>query len=220
MGFSDYKIDKISSRILEFVLIIDNSTSMNKNNKASSLNKAIRTSIEIMKSESDKNPNVELKFSSLLFSTQIQWLYKRMNINDVKWEDIVPKGETRTGLAMKELTNFLSVDQMPKRGLPPILILITDGKPGDNYIKELNSLLTLPWAIKAVKLGIGIGEDADFNSLSKFINSDEIKPFRANNANQLIDYIKWASTTLINDVSYSKEHRKFIPENVNDEKEF
>lgn len=54
-----------------------------------------------------------------------------------------------------------------------------------------------PWGKKAVRIAIGIGTDADYTILQRFIGHPEIKPLQAQNADALVDYIKWASTVAV-----------------------
>jgi uncharacterized protein YegL len=88
----------------------------------------------------------------------------------------------------------LKIGTMPERGLPPVLVLITDGQPTDDFASGLKALMTQPWGTKAVRIGVAIGEDADVDVVEKFIGNPEIKPLLANNAPQLVKKIKWAST--------------------------
>lgn len=54
-----------------------------------------------------------------------------------------------------------------------------------------------PWGKKSVRISIGIGQDADLEVLQKFIGHNEIKPLLAHNAEDLVNYIRWASTVVL-----------------------
>jgi len=54
-----------------------------------------------------------------------------------------------------------------------------------------------PWGKKAVRIGIAIGDDADFSVLQEFIAHSEFKPLLAQNSATLVKYIKWASTAVL-----------------------
>ena len=82
---------------------------------------------------------------------------------------------------------------MPARALPPVIVLLSDGQPTDNYKKSLDNLLKLPWARKAVRIAISIGQDADDEVLREFTGNRELV-LQANNAEMLVKMIKWAST--------------------------
>ena len=60
-------------------------------------------------------------------------------------------------------------------------------------IAELNKI---PWGIKAVRLAIAIGEETEYNEkeLLKFMNQPNVGLLKAHNAEELLTFIKWAST--------------------------
>jgi uncharacterized protein YegL len=82
---------------------------------------------------------------------------------------------------------------MSDRALPPVLVLLSDGQPTDDYKKSLEKLLHLPWGKKAVRIAISIGQDADDTVLTEFTGNRELV-LQANNAAMLTKMIKWAST--------------------------
>jgi uncharacterized protein YegL len=83
--------------------------------------------------------------------------------------------------------------KLPERGLPPVLVLISDGQPTDDFEAGLNTLMEQPWGKYAVRIGIPIGADADLNVLQKFIGHPEFKLLQANNPDALVRHIKWVS---------------------------
>ena len=88
----------------------------------------------------------------------------------------------------------LSIPPMPERALPPVVVLLSDGQPTDDYKESLEALKKLPWFRKAVKIAISIGQDADDDVLLEFAGNKELV-LQANNATALAKMIKWASTT-------------------------
>ncbi len=108
---------------------------------------------------------------------------------------------TDLGKALSMVAEQLDVSKMGERSLPPVLVLISDGQPTDDYSSALDQLLALPWGKKAVRIAIAIGQDADLDVLQRFIAHPEIKPLQANNSEQLVKYIKWASTTVLKSAS-------------------
>src|SRR5712691_4616297 len=101
------------------------------------------------------------------------------------------------GRAFTLVAEHLKAPPMVPRCLPPVLVLISDGYPTDDVNRGLNAIMAQPWGKKAVRLAIGIGGDADYNMLQKFIGNPEILACHANNPEALILYIKWASTAAV-----------------------
>ena len=103
-------------------------------------------------------------------------------------------GLTELGKAFDLLAAQLSIPPMPERALPPVIVLLSDGQPTDDYKRSMDKLKKLPWFRKAVKIAISIGQDADDEVLIEFTGNKELV-MQANNAAALAKMIKWASTT-------------------------
>ena len=104
---------------------------------------------------------------------------------------------TDMGTALNLVAQQMKMPPMSDRALPPVLVLISDGQPTDDFQKGLDELMRQPWGKKAVRIAIAIGQDAELDVLQKFIGHNEIKPLRANNPEELTRYIKWASTAVL-----------------------
>ena len=102
-------------------------------------------------------------------------------VADFKWTDLQTEGVTDLGRALAMVAEQLRIPPMSDRALPPVLVLISDGQPTDDFNQGLQTLLNEPWGKKAVRIAIAIGEDADTEVLQKFIGHPELKPLQANN---------------------------------------
>lgn len=110
-------------------------------------------------------------------------------------------GNTDLGTALTMVADQLKMPPMTDRALPPVLVLLSDGQPTDDFGQGLENLMAQPWAKKAVRLAIAIGSDVDLNVLQQFINHAEIQPLQANNPTALTRFIKWASTVALQTAS-------------------
>jgi hypothetical protein len=72
----------------------------------------------------------------------------------------------------------------------PVIILLSDGGPTDDYGKELNALKGNNWFKAAIKIAIAIGEDANQEVLKEFTGNDECV-LRANNLSILKKMIRF-----------------------------
>jgi uncharacterized protein YegL len=108
---------------------------------------------------------------------------------------------TDIGAALQLVAQELKIPPMTDRALPPVLVLISDGKPTDDFESGLTSLLEQPWGKKAVRIAIAIGSDAEMAPLQAFIGNRELQPLRANNPASLVRYIRWASTAVLKSAS-------------------
>jgi uncharacterized protein YegL len=204
MGLDDFGAVKIAARPLEFIWLLDISGSM-QGEKIQSLNFAIREAIPEMQKVAQDNVSAEIFVRSIVFADPARWhMPTRVPIEDFKWKDVTIDGATGMGSAFDLLSEALDIKNMSQRGLPPVLVLVTDGAPTDDAKTSLRRLLEKPWAKKAVKIGIAIGDDADENIIREFINNPELQPLKAHSAGQIVQYIKWASTQVLASASSTK----------------
>lgn len=188
---------ELAARPLHFIWIADCSGSM-LGAKIEVLNRAIEESIPAMRQSADENPNAEVLVRAIKFSDGANWhVATSTAVADFKWPKLTAGGVTDMGKALSMVAAQLKSPPMPDRGLPPVLVLISDGQPTDDFSKGLKELMAEPWGVKSVRIAIAIGGDADLGVLERFIGNPEIKPVVAHSAADLVRYIKWASTVLV-----------------------
>lgn len=191
---SDMPGGAIAKRPLQFIYLVDCSGSM-VGSKIETLNLAVRETISPMCAVAEENPNAEVFVRVIKFSDGAQWQVSQpTEIHSFRWSDLDADGVTDMGKALALAAEALKEDNMPARGLPPVLVLLSDGQPTDDFNAGLRALLSGPWGKRSVRIGIGIGDDADLDLLEKFMGNSEIKPLHARNAPDLVRFIRWAST--------------------------
>ena len=192
---------QMSGRPLHFIWIADCSRSM-RGDKIQSLNTAIRESIPEMRKVASENPHANVLVCVIKFSSGASWhMPNATAVERFQWNDLTTDGVTDLGRALLLAASEMKMPPMDPRGLPPVLVLVTDGYPTDNVDKGLKALLNEPWGRKAVRIGIGIGGDADYDIIKRFINNPELEPLQANNVENLVRYIRWASTAVLQSAS-------------------
>jgi uncharacterized protein YegL len=170
--------------------------------KIQALNTAIREAIPHMQKVADENPNAQVLVRAIQFASGAQWhISQPTPVDDFKWTDLSAQGETDMGKALSMIADQLKIPPMTDRALPPVLVLVSDGQPTDDFNKGLRELMEQPWGKKAVRIAISIGADADDEVLQKFIGHSELKPLQANNPEALVKYIKWVSTAVLKSAS-------------------
>lgn len=185
---------ELATRPIHFFWVVDCSGSM-YGEKIGIVNNTIQECIPEMRNSADNNPNAQLLIRALQFSTGASWITTSpVPVESYSWEDMEANGLTALGKAFDLLAAQLSIPPMPARALPPVIVLLSDGQPTDDYKKSLDKLKGMPWFRKAVKIAISIGQDADDDVLIEFTGNKELV-LQANNATALAKMIKWASTT-------------------------
>jgi uncharacterized protein YegL len=171
---------------------------MQTDGKIQSLNNAIKEAIPHMQSAADENPNAQVFVRAIKFSDGAQWhIAESTPVADFRWTDLKAEGMTDMGKAISMVAEQLRIPPMSERALPPILILVSDGQPTDDFSGAVRDLLSLPWGKRAVRIAVAIGEDADQNALRLFVANPELPVLRADNSETLVNYVKWASTAVL-----------------------
>jgi uncharacterized protein YegL len=220
---------RLASRPLHFIYLCDCSGSMQAQGKIQSLNQAIRQSLPGMAAVARDNPEARVLVRALRFADRAAWhIASPTPVEELHWNDLQAGGVTALGEALELLAAELRSPPMEQRALPPVLVLISDGQPTDDFEAGLAALMAEPWARKAVRLAIAMGHDADEEVLQRFIGpgtgldlprgevpgaSGEMprhpvgrsprRPLQASNATTLARYIQWASTAVVGAASTS-----------------
>ncbi len=168
---------ELAARQLHFIWITDCSGSMGVDGKIEALNNAIDEALPHMRDVAADNPNAQLLMRAIRFSSGAQWHDSQpIPVEEYQWTPLEADGVTDMGKALTEVAEQLTVENMPSRALPPVLVLISDGQPTDDYKSGLARLMAQPWGKKAVRIAIAIGQDADGEPLQEFIGNIEFKP--------------------------------------------
>jgi uncharacterized protein YegL len=217
---------RLTHRPLHFIYLCDCSGSMAAQGKMQALNQAIRQSLPGMARVARENPEARVLVRAVRFADRAHWhIAEPTPVEQLQWPDLQAGGVTAMGEALELVASQLASPPMEDRALPPVLVLISDGQPTDDFDTGLALLLRQPWAQKAVRLAIAVGHDADQDVLQQFIGADpdaalpagEVpgasgemprhpvggsgrsprRPLQASNATTLAQYIQWASTAVV-----------------------
>lgn len=193
-GISPLGMTGVSRRQLHVVLILDCSGSMTGDRMAS-LNYAVRTAVPELRAVAEDNPEVDLRMRAIRFASTAEWhIEEPTRPADVAWHDLGAGGESNLGEALRLLAKAFDDASPTVRQLPPVIVLVSDGLPTDDFERGLERFFASELADQAIRLGIAIGTDADRDTLQAFIRHPDMRPLRASNATDLIQHIKWATT--------------------------
>ena len=185
----------MSARPLHFFFVTDASGSMAIDGKIQSLNNAIREAIPHLREVAAQNPFANVLVRALVFSSGTRWHIEQPTpVGSVTWNDIAAEGYTDFGAALTELASVLRVPPMEARAFPPVIVVISDGQPTDDFEAGLTAFQAQPWARRAVRLAIAIGRDADLEVLQRFIGDPGVRPFSARDPDQLAYLVRFVST--------------------------
>ena len=197
---------RMASRPLHFIWLADGSGSMRVEGKIQALNHAIREAIPHMRSAAQENPHATVFVNAIRFADEARWLDDKLTpVSEFRWNDIEANGETALGEALAMVGEALQPPLITDRALAPVIALVTDGLPTDDFQAGLDHLLSKPWGRQAMRIVVAIGEDSASNEAQEifraFMGNDALRPFHANNPEALAEQIRWVSTAVLKSVS-------------------
>jgi uncharacterized protein YegL len=168
----------VPRRTMVLFFVIDTSGSM-IGNKIGAANAAVREVIPMLGDISVNNADAEIRIAALTFSSGFNWLYSEPKLAaDFLWTDVVADGLTDLGEACIELSEKLSRKDggfmsYTTGSFAPVIILMSDGGPTDNYLGGIAKLKENRWFKAGIKIAIAIGDDADKKVLMEFTGNSE-----------------------------------------------
>lgn len=152
-------------RMCPVIFLLDTSASMS-GAPLGAVNAAMEGILPELSSLNNDNPDVEVKIAVLAFESGTNWVTTGLvNPESCAWNDLNTGGGTSMGAAFKELEKALSVSRgfmgRASGSVAPVLFLLTDGEPTDDYKDGLNALRENNWYKIAAKIAVGYGQSND-----------------------------------------------------------
>jgi uncharacterized protein YegL len=188
----------MARRQLHYIWILDCSGSMNAAGKIQALNTALAEALPLLRDAAETNVTADVLVRVAVFSDAARWLVAEPTpVADFRMPPVTAGGLTDLGAALTLVAGGLESPPMPERALAPVLTLVSDGQPTDDFRAGLRALLASRWGGRSVRLAIAIGQDADREVLQEFIGHDTgLAPVQANSPEAVIDAIRWATTAV------------------------
>lgn len=169
---------KSIEKSLHFIWLLDCSGSMSIDNRLEYVKEGIKSVIPKIQKNCQLN-NTIVNFGIVKFSDTAEWCIKIGDkIEDCRYENIKAKGITAMGDAINLVSNELNKLKIHDKTLVPIIFLVTDGMPTDDYDRALDNLLNSFIGKSAYKDVIAIGNDQDEGYMCRFIDDISRKPKR------------------------------------------
>ncbi len=185
----------IARKTLVLFFLLDVSGSMD-GEKIGTLNDAFRETLPELKDLSNDNADAEIRLALLTFSNGAEWLTPQpVDLNTYKFRDLEACGGTDLGEAFTELQSKLDKNAFLSSqvgNFAPVIILMSDGEPTDDWEDALSDLNQNKWFKAAIKIAFSIGADADNDMLSQFTGNKELV-INTDNKKMLKKMIKFVS---------------------------
>jgi uncharacterized protein YegL len=169
MSLNNYLIQE--PRSLPVIVAVDRSGSMGENGKIDALNFALNEFIKAIKEEHSSQVTVNLALYSFGGNTATCDLPLSSIAGIRQFDNYKAHGKTPLGGAFTLIKELIEDEsQIPCRSYRPTIVLITDGLPTDSYQEPMSQLINTGRSVKAFRMALAIGYDADKNMLAKFVS--------------------------------------------------
>jgi len=169
---------EIARRICPVIFMLDTSGSM-LGAPIGALNAAMESILPELISMNEENPDTRIEIAVLTFDSGINWATGKTLVDPegYAWNDLNPGGLTSMGAAFRELNNVLSVNHgfmnRASGSVAPVLFLLSDGEPTDDYQTGLQKLQENNWYKVAARVAVGYGESCNDEVLKEFTKTSE-----------------------------------------------
>ena len=187
-AFSKFAV--AAARPLPVIVLADTSGSMSEGGKIQALNAALKDMINAFARESRLRAEIQVGLITFGQTARLHLpLAAAQSISTV--DDLGAAGKTPLGAAL-DLARTLIEDQerIPSRAYRPVLILLSDGLPTDDWKEPFEALCKSERASKASRFAMAIGADADEGLLKSFANQPEAPLFKAHNARDIQQFFR------------------------------
>lgn len=185
-----------SARPIPVIILADTSGSMSVDGKIEAMNQAIRGMIQSFADES--RLNAEIHLSVITFGGKAEIHLALTPAHQIsKFEDFNATGGTPMGEALCIAKDLIEdKEQIPSRAYRPVIVLISDGHPTDEWQSQFKAFCNSDRAQKATRMAMAIGNDANESMMNDFINDLEAPLFKANNSQDIIKFFRAVSMSV------------------------
>lgn len=165
-------------KVMTLFYLVDTSGSMS-GSRIGTVNAAMEESIPLLKDVAVSNDDAEIKVAILQFSSGCSWVTPvsgPVGLDDIIWNDLQAGGMTEFGGALLELDKKLSRNaylQSQTGAYAPVILLLSDGGPTDNWEAGLKRIKENNWFKHAIKIAIDIESGSDRSVLAQFTGNPE-----------------------------------------------
>jgi uncharacterized protein YegL len=188
MAFDPSQFTVQKAKPLPVMLLLDVSGSMS-GVKIDTLNQAVRSMLETFIDETTIETDIVV--SIITFGDELKRLFPFTPAPQVRFENLSAYGGTPLGEALKMAKAIIEDrDETPSRSYRPTIVLVSDGRPGDEWRRPLEAFVSEGRSAKCDRMAMAIGADADRSVLESFIQGTSNPLFEARRASEILGFFK------------------------------
>lgn len=175
-----------TARPLPVIVLADTSGSMSDHGKIEALNRGLQEMIVSFAKESRLRAEIQVSVITFGGSRAEVNLPLTPAHQLQSFTPLLADGMTPLGGALSLASQMVEdKDCIPSRGYKPVIVLVSDGYPNDDWQGPFARLVNGERSSKATRFAMAIGADADEAMLGDFANDPEAPLFHAENARDI-----------------------------------
>lgn len=186
------------ARPLPVIILADTSGSMAENQKIEALNVAVRQMVASFANEPRLRADIQV--GVITFGGRHAQLHLPL-VSAHAVKDVIgftATGTTPMGAAFQLARELLEDrERVPARAYRPVLVLVSDGAPTDDWEASLAALKASERGQKASRIAMAIGADADRELLAQFANDAEAPVFEAHEAQDIRRFFRAVTMSVV-----------------------
>lgn len=200
------------ARPLPVIILADTSGSMGVDGKIGALNGALKAMVNSFSQES--RLRAEIHLGVITFGGGARSHLPFSSVGEIEgFDELKAAGGTPMGAALNLVHEWLEDKVLiPSRAYRPLLILISDGLPTDDWEQPFEQLKSSERAQKATRLAMAIGADADEGMLTSFINDLEAPLFHAHNAQDIHRFFRAVTMSVTTQSVSNNPNQAVLPD--------
>jgi uncharacterized protein YegL len=179
------------------VLLADTSASMGRLGKIEAMNQSVRDMLASFARQEGLRGPIQVAVITFGGEARLHLPLTAASGAQATWSDMQAGGGTPLGRAMQIAAELIE-DQgvIPSRAFRPVVVLVSDGRPGDNWRAGLDRLAQRGRAQKADRIALAIGPDADESVLAEFVSDASKRIFRAEDAGKIQTFFRFLTMSV------------------------
>jgi len=139
----------------------------------------------------------EMLVSIITFGDEVRLTVAPTKASEVEWKEPTGGGETPLGEALRSAKQMLEDRKVtPSRAYRPTVVLVSDGKPNDDWESTLDEFIHEGRSSKCDRMAMAIGPDADTAMLERFLEGTPHALFTATDAATLHEFFRYVTMSV------------------------
>lgn len=185
-------------RPLPVIVLADVSGSMAESDKIGALNEALKSMIQSFAKESRLRAEIQVGLITFGINGAQEHLHVVAARRIQGVQALQASGPTPMGAAFQLAQQWLEdKERIPSRAYRPVLVLVSDGAPTDDWQAPLQAFKASERAQKATRFAMAIGADADKDMLAQFTNDREAPVFEADGARDIVRFFRAVTMSVV-----------------------